>query len=163
MDERERTFLACYESTADSLLRHAYYKVSDREVAKDIVQESFMRTWDHLAKGKSIENMKAFVFHIANNLVIDYYRKKKTLSLDALAEDGFEPHHEDDAIIVSVETEQVFKMVEKLEEPYREVIKLRYVSGLSLPEIAAVVQESENAVSVRIHRAIKKLEEKLHL
>ncbi len=78
----EQRFLALYDETADAVYRHCYFRVHDRELAKDMTQEAYARTWNTLAKGGiEIENLKAFLFRIASNLVIDHYRKKKEASL----------------------------------------------------------------------------------
>ena len=50
----ERDFLATYEENANALFRHCLARVRNRELAKDIVQETFTRTWEYLAKSKHI-------------------------------------------------------------------------------------------------------------
>ena len=67
--DKENDFLKVYEDLADPVFRHCYFRLSDREKAKDIVQETFKRFWDSFGKEK-IENHKAFVFKIANNQAI---------------------------------------------------------------------------------------------
>ncbi len=52
-------------------------------------------------------------------------------------------------------------MVQHLPDNYREVIVLRFANNLTITEIAEIIGENENAVSVRIHRALKKLKELL--
>ena len=160
MDPRdtERSFLELYEASADAVFRHLCFKVRDRELARDLTQESFTRAWSYLSEGKKIDNLKAFVFRTANNLVIDYYRKKKEASLDALADAGFDPS--DDAherIVEMVEARQAYTLINDLSDEHREVVILRYASGLSVGEIAKTLGESENTVSVRLHRALAKL------
>jgi RNA polymerase sigma-70 factor (ECF subfamily) len=157
MDPREQAFLDCYESSADAVYRHAYWKTSDPELARDITQESYLRAWNALSEGKQIENLKAFIFRTATNLIIDHYRKKKMLSLDTLAESGFDPGEEDTAVLGTAEAREALAAVAALEEPYRETLLLRYATGLDIREIAAIAGESENAISVRIHRGLEKL------
>lgn len=159
----EKAFLELYEKCADAVFRHCYFRVHDRELAKDLSQEAFTRLWNSLVGGTKIENMKAFLFRTANNLVIDYYRKKKEASLDALAEDGFDPASTDhEHVADQALAREALEAVDRLEDGYREIILMRYVSDLSIGEIAEAVGESENVVSVRIHRAIKKLQKILH-
>lgn len=79
----ERDFLAAYDEHSDALFRHVLIRVRDREVAKDIVQEAFSRTWLYLSEGKKIDYMRAFLYRVANNLIVDGSRKKKSASLDA--------------------------------------------------------------------------------
>lgn len=157
MDPREKRFLDCYESDADAVYRHAYWKTHDAELARDITQESYLRAWNALAEGRQIENLKAFIFRTATNLVIDHYRKKKPLSLDTLAEAGFDPGEDDPAVLGTAEAREALAAVSSLEEPYRGTLLMRFATGLSIAEIAAVEEESENAISVRIHRGLEKL------
>jgi RNA polymerase sigma-70 factor (ECF subfamily) len=159
MDTRtEKRFLALYDASADALLRHCYFKTHDRELAKDLVQESFLRVWRALAAGAAMPNPQAYLYRTANNLVIDHYRRKKALSLDALAESGFDPGGAGTAEVEApARAREALAALAQLEEPYRETMRLRFVAGLSVGEIAAVLEESQNTISVRIHRALERL------
>ena len=161
MDQRaetEQSFLKLYDEFAGPIFRHCYFRVSSREVAEDLTQDSFMRIWNYIAKGQIVDNQKAFLYKITGNLIIDYYRKKKEASLDVLSEAGFDPAGEDEnATLNYAECQHVIGAVKKLESPYREAISMRYIDGFSLGDIAEVVGETENVVSVRIHRGIEKL------
>jgi RNA polymerase sigma-70 factor (ECF subfamily) len=93
----EKMFFELYENEADAIFRFVFFKVNDREIALDITQESFVRTWEYLSKGKMIANKRAFLYRVAGNRVIDHYRKHKGLSLDALKESGFDVPDEQQA------------------------------------------------------------------
>ena len=80
----ESAYLAAFEENADALFRHASYRVSDRERARDLTQDTFLKTWDYLSGGGEIRNFKSFLYRTMHNLIIDEYRKKKSSSLDAL-------------------------------------------------------------------------------
>jgi RNA polymerase sigma-70 factor (ECF subfamily) len=158
-----KEFLEIYDQLADPLFRHCLYKVSNREKALDLVQESFSRTWEYLAGGKKVKSLKSFIYRVANNLIIDEYRKKKTDSLDALFEEGFDPHDESiPHVSLSAEARIAVEGLKNLPEQYREIMELRYVADLSIGEIADVLRESENNVSVRLTRGMQKLRELLH-
>jgi RNA polymerase sigma-70 factor, ECF subfamily len=158
--DTEKAFLKLYDDFAEPLFRHCYFRVSSRELAEDLMQESFLRVWTYLAEGNTLDNPKAFLYRIAGNLIIDHYRRKKEASLETLAEDGFDPIGEDaDSILGYASGKQAISLLEKLEPQYREILTLRYVSDLSIADIAEVIDQSENVVSVRIHRGIQKLKE----
>lgn len=158
-------FIALYDEMADQLFRHCFFKVSNRELALDLVQETFARTWEYLAAGKEVNNVKGFLFKVANNLIIDEYRKKKVVSLETLQEQsGFDaPVQDHKKTIFNVEVDTILQHINKLDDKYREVIIMRYVNDYSPKEIAKILGESENAVSVRINRGIKKVQEMLNL
>ena len=158
-------FIALYDQMSDQLFRHCFFKVSNRELALDLVQEAFTRTWEYIAAGKEISNTKGFLFKVANNLIIDEYRKKKVVSLEALQEQsGFDaPVQDHNRTIFNVEVDTILTHINKLDEKYKEVILMRYVNDFSPKEIAGILGESENAVSVRINRGLKKVQEMLNL
>lgn len=152
--DRENDFLKTYEDLADPVFRHCYFRLSDREKAKDIVQETFKRFWECLEKEK-IENTKAFIFKIANNLIVDSYRKKKEESLDMLMESGFDVGSDDhETILNSVMGRELMSMLDKLSDTYRDLIVMRYIDDMPVYEIASITGLNKSAVSVRIHRGL---------
>lgn len=154
----EQQFLASYDEVADPLFRYCYFRVGDRERAKDLVQESFAKTWQYLCQGNHIDNLKAFLFRVARNAIIDYSRRKKETSLDLMMETGFDvPSEERDRIVAIAEGKRVIKLLERLDQKYREVILFRYIDDLTPKEIAAITGEQENTVSVRIHRGMQQV------
>lgn len=161
-DKITQEFIEGYDQYADGVFRYCFFKLSNRESAKDIVQETFVKTWQYIREGKDIGNLKAFLYKVARNLVIDEYRKQKTGSLDDLQEGGFDVATKED-MTVSTEVDIVFEAVEKLEPHYREVIVMRFVHDLSPKEIADILGENENAVSVRLNRAVKKTQDLLQI
>lgn len=157
--EREQEFLAAYEEHADALFRHCLIRVRDREIAHDLVQEAYSRTWLYMSEGKKIDYLRAFLYRIANNLIVDLSRKKKASSLDAMMDDdGFEP--QDESIREPMDTPAIrdaLAHLKSLDEIYRTAITMRYMDEMSPREIAAALGVSENVVSVRIHRGIERL------
>src|SRR5690606_10304958 len=117
------------------------------------------RLWNYLRTGeREIDNVRAFLYKIARNLIIDEYRKKNTFSLDALRDGGFDVRidgHKD--IELEVNAREVVDAMHELDDLYREVALLRFVEGFQPKEIAEVLSLSENVVSVRLNRAVKKL------
>ena len=151
-------FLAVYEASADGIFRFCLFRVFDREKARDLTQEAFMRTWRVLSAGKEIENLKAFVYKVARNLIIDDSRKKKEISLEQLLEKNANlPISFEENMANKVDGKMVLSTLEQLEPHYREVIILRFVEELTPSEIATVLGETPNAVSLRLNRAIKEL------
>ncbi len=86
----EDKFIKAFDAYADGIFRYCFFRVFNRERAKDLVQDTFMRAWEYAAKGNKIENLKAFLYKIAHNVVIDESRKVKEYSLDALLSEGFD-------------------------------------------------------------------------
>jgi RNA polymerase sigma-70 factor (ECF subfamily) len=157
---KEDHFVKEYERLSDPVFRFCLFKVSNRDVALDITQETFTKTWEYIEAGHTIENMKAFLYRTAGNLVIDYHRKKKAVSLDSLQENGFDIGvMTNEKNEIAFDTEVVLKVVATLDEKYRDVVLLRYAEDMSVKDIAEMFGETENTISVRIHRALEKVKE----
>lgn len=166
MDQEALTahFVKAYDQYADELYRYCLYKVSDRERAVDLVQDTFIRYWQALRKDPDISHPRALLFTIARNRVTDWYRKKKEDSLDVLQSEGIEfAGYTGAEIERDAEYAKVLVAINELDEPSREALLLRYMEGWSPSEIAAINDESANAVSVRLNRAIKKLQDRLRI
>jgi|CXWK01.1.fsa_nt_gi RNA polymerase sigma-70 factor (ECF subfamily) len=154
----EQHFLKVYKENADAIFRFCYLRLSDREIARDVAQDTFMKVWQHAHKGEKIDNLRAFMFTTARNLIIDNYRKKKASSLDALMEEGFDVGVEiSESVVDAFDGERAMALLATIPEKYRDAIYLQYVEGLSVKEIAEITGETENNISVRIHRGLQKL------
>lgn len=155
---------AAFGEHADDVLRFCRRRISDREAAKDLTQESFARLWAALSRGEDIRNPRAYLFTVAGNLAKNHLRDRKpTASLETLREEGFDVGDPDADAARTPSEESTFRFVSKtLGEPDGTIVGLRFVSGLPVSEIAAALGMSRVGVSVRIHRAIKKLRTHFH-
>lgn len=157
-----------YEKEADAVFRYCLIRTSSRETALDISQEAFMRFWDALVQHKPVSNDRAFLFTIVRNLIIDWYRKKKSVSLEALGESGDREERDvldtlvledagQDKEELNAEGRYVIEKIKELDPQYQQILYLRFVEDMKPKEIAEIMGESVNVVSVRITRAIEKL------
>lgn len=171
MGDFERQFADAFERHSDELFRHAAMRIADRERALELTQECFLRAWDYASRGQEIRELRPFLYRTLKNLIIDEYRKHKTQSLESMVEmtetqevEAILPADETNTLEAAMERHEgarALREMQKLPELYREALILRYVDGLSPQEIAQTIDESENVVSVRIHRGLKKLKEML--
>ena len=163
-DRLKAGFTKAYDEYADAIFRHCYFRLSDRERAKELMQETFIRTWDYMLKrNERIENLRAFLYKTANNLVIDEYRKARgNQSLETMEENGFQPGSNEsvtDEVNVKLDSERVLKVIKEVDIKYRQAVIMRYIDDLSPKEMAKITGESQNNISVRINRGIKQLRE----
>ncbi len=172
--DKEEEFREVFEKHSDELFRHCHLRLSDRERAVELTQETFLRAWEYVSKGNVVKNYRPFLYRILNNLVVDEYRKKKSQSLDALLEDeetvvsieGEFLRDESDALeaaMIRFDAAHAIEALKKLPQQYQVVLIMRYVDGFSSTEIAAYMKEKENAIAVRIHRGLRKLRDMLEL
>lgn len=159
-------FETIYESDSDAIFRFCLIRVSDREQALDITQEVFVRLWQTLGKGEELSNHRAFIFKVAHNLVIDWYRKKKSLSLEKIIESKEDQDYEfpDETTLDNLDLEPEGRfLLEKIKElpgGEKNPAYLRFVEDLTPGEIAKILGISVNAASVRVNRALLELRKK---
>jgi len=151
-------FLKAYEDYSDAIFRFCYVRVRQRDLALDITQETFIKTWEYLRADKEIWNLRAFLYQVARNLIIDYSRKKKEPSLDHLMDQGFDaPADDNHQLYNALDVKYLMRIIQNMDEKYCDVILMRYVDELSIKGIADIIGESENVVSVRIHRGLQQV------
>lgn len=158
-------FTATYDLYADALFRFAYFAVHDREVAKDLVADTFSKVWEYLSRGNKVENIRALCYRTLRNLIVDHWRKHKSMSLDELLEAGYDPVGIDGRVVEEEQSDYVElrRAIATLPASFQEVILLRYVEGYSPKEIAELLGISSSLVSVRLFRGQKLLSQHLRI
>ncbi len=137
---------------------HAFFKMQDRAKSQDMVQATFTKTWVYLIKKGEIATMKAFLYHVLNNLIIDEYRKRKTTSLEILAEKGFEPSSKDFGRLFDIlDGKAAFLLIGRLPRKYQNVMSMKYMQDLSAQEISSITGQTKNSVAVQTSRGLHKL------
>lgn len=157
----EKKFIDAYNAYGDALFRFCFFRVFDRELAKELAQETFMKVWAYARRGNDIKNLRAFLYTTARHLIIDEARKRNNIKTERI--ENYEnalPVPERQTI--NADARICHDSLKKLDEPYREAVALRFIDGFSPKEISRIIGESENVVSVRIHRGILKLRTLLH-
>ncbi len=140
---------------------HAYYRLSNRQVSEDLVQDAFVKTWRYLLKGGEVATMKSFLYHVVDNLIIDQYRKHKTSSLDLILDTGVEFAAPDERIADVLDGKAAMLMIAQLPLMYKNIMTMKYIQQLTVKEMATATGYSENTIAVQAHRGLLKLK-KLH-
>ena len=161
MSQLAKEFGKIYDKYIEKIYRFVFLKVNSAEVAQDLTSEVFTRGWEAFGQKKcDIRNVQAFLYQIARNLVIDHYRQKgraQLVSTDyapTIADTA--PSLEETAMLKS-EVNNVKAALANIKNEYREVITWYYLDEFSVPEIARILNKSEDAVRVLIHRALNAL------
>ncbi|PIQ79306.1 hypothetical protein COV81_02500 [Candidatus Peregrinibacteria bacterium CG11_big_fil_rev_8_21_14_0_20_41_10] len=158
----QKAFSELYDHLADKVYRYIYFKIKGSEV-EDLVELTFLKAWE--GRG-SFDNDKSsfstWIFTIARNVVIDYYRsQKETIDLadvaDVIASDKLDSPKE--ATEKELDKENLSVALQQLDEPYREIIVLRYLEDFAYEEIAEMLDKSEGSVRVLNFRGLKKLKQ----
>ncbi|TSC77033.1 MAG: RNA polymerase sigma-70 factor, ECF subfamily [Parcubacteria group bacterium Gr01-1014_31] len=154
----EQAFIQAYDQYADAIYRHCYFRVLDREKARDLMQEAFTRTWSYLADGNEVDNLRAFLYRVANNLIIDQSRKRPTVSLDEIRERGVElGKTSPEDIGKRLDLQVVAKALQQIDPPCRDLLILRYLDGMPPRDIAKTCHLPISRVYVQLHRGRQQL------
>ena len=148
----------------------AYYIVQDRELAQDIVQETFLKAFQNMHTVKDGEKLGAWLAAIATRTAIDYLRKIKKWN-DVATEDHIIDEHlsklEDYHSTVETIVEKKFlknillQEIDELKPEHKQVLILAYLHDMRYEEIAEALDIKVTMVKTRIHRAKLKLREAL--
>jgi RNA polymerase sigma-70 factor (ECF subfamily) len=158
--KRSEAILAdLYEEYYDKIAHYAYVRIGDKAEAEDIAGEVFLKALESL---KSYEErgipMQAWLFRIAHNLVVDYFRKtakRKTVPIDTVQIEA-----DDDPVTTAernIEFERVNKAMEQLTQEQREVLGLRFLGGLTSKEAGQILNKRDGAVREMQRAAMEKL------
>jgi RNA polymerase sigma-70 factor (ECF subfamily) len=150
---------------------YVFSRISQRELAEDLAQETFVRAFVALGDLKNASAFSAWVLSIAHNVCIDHLRSKsRTVSLETHSEKDSQGEIllEDrrgrpvvERIAQEELRERILAAIDALGEEYRATLLLRHVHGLSCEEIAESLGVSLGTVTSRLSRAHRMLREKL--
>lgn len=160
-------FMEAYDKYVDDIYRFVFFKISNQEEAEDLTSQVFLKVWNYIQTNsiKDYKTLKAFLYRVARNLVIDHYRKnsgKQELSLsDEETRIDVVDEKEDLTAMAELkdDMEVVRKNLDKLKSEYKEVIVMRFINELEISEIAIVLEKTKGNVRVLIYRALKALRE----
>jgi RNA polymerase sigma-70 factor (ECF subfamily) len=159
----ERLVLAYY----DFVYHLAYTFLGDPDEAEDAAQETFMQATLHIEQYECGTNLKSWIAKITINTCRMKYRKQKArqrlenfLKRLTIQTTHSQPSPEEHTI-TGEQRRLLQQAVDALDEKHRLPVLLRYVHGLSVPEIAQALSEKEGTVHSRLHYAHRKLRDRL--
>lgn len=138
----------CVDSHADGVYRFVLKHIKDKDVAKDIVQDSFEKMWRRIDTIDATKS-KTYLFTTAYHTLVDYTRKDAKQA--KFNEVDFNQHSHNKQY--SDLKEVLNKGLEQLPEIQKTVLLLRDYEGYDYAEIGAITQLSESQVKVYIFRA----------
>jgi len=137
------------------LFNYIYRIVYNRNDAEDILEETFIKIFKNIEKIDFKGNFKSFIFKIARNSCIDFFRKRKNIFpfMDEIYE-------REDKFYERMELKgKIERALSFLQKDEREIIILKYMENFKIKEIAEILDIPENTVKTKIFRGLKKLRE----
>jgi len=148
----------CVELFSDNIFRFALKSVRDVNTANDIVQDTYMRLWQHVSD-VDFDRVKSYLFRISHNLMIDHFRKnKRNADFETVDQNKYSFLDE-----YSDLKEQLEKAINTLPQIQKTVLMLRDFEGYAYDEIGEITGLTKAQVKVYIYRGRKNLKNYLVL
>lgn len=157
LSERESAFVALHRDCYPRVFRFVRRRVEDAQVAEELAADVFRVAWQRWDEGAAAE--PAWLFAVARNLLGNAYRSHQRQV--ALQERLRESAAADDGSWDAGSNELVEVTLESLREKDRDILQLAYWDGLTIAEIAVVLECGESAAKVRLHRAREAFRKKM--
>lgn len=163
---KREAFDTLYLRYVGAINRFIYYRVSNAVDVDDLTANVFWRVWEYAIKnkGKEIKNFRALLYKITRNEIANFYRAQGRIPQIVELDDPEEyseiaDAHEDifKKQLSAQDVEYLIECVQKLPEPYREIVALRYFEELEIKEIADIIEKTLGNTNVLIHRGKKAL------
>jgi RNA polymerase sigma-70 factor (ECF subfamily) len=157
-------FAQLYDAYVERVYRYILFRVSEAETTEDLVSQVFLKAWQNLERYKSGSSpFIAWLYTIARNLVIDYYRAKKDMlpleDARAMPSDMQSPHEE---VETRFDLEAMRDGLQALTGDQQQVLILKYIAGLPNENIAKVMNKQEGTIRGLQMRALQTLSKYMH-
>lgn len=153
-------FAKLYDILINPIYRYVYFKVNSND-AEDLVETVFLKVWENIRQySPKKKSFAAWVFKIAHNLVVDYYRGLTDKSVDGLSFDIPDQTREHNPIKTTqrlLDSELLKIALSKINSKYRDIIVYKFINELSNQEVAEILGKSEGSLRILQFRALKAL------
>lgn len=153
-----------YDQHQNAVFRYLWARLGQRPLAEDLTGEVFLRMLKALPNYRPTAPFRAWLYRIARNLLVDHYRKHGQAAQVPLETAEARPTSEADLLTVAEHTLTITHLqtaLSQIDEVQREVVTLRFLSGLSLQETAAALEKTEAAIKALQHRGLAALRQAL--
>jgi len=156
----KEAFGKLYRKYLGTIYRYIFFRVNqDRPQAEDLTEMVFFKSWEKLDKfNEHGPGFRAWIYTIAHNLVIDYYRESKLqVELNEAIPD--ESQNIEEKVFQDLENKNLMEAIKQLSEEQREVIIMKFIERLSNKEISRILNKNEVAIRALQYRALKNLKQ----
>ncbi len=161
----------------NELFRFCYHYLRDIEMAKEAVQEVFLRLYIARDRYDTEKNLKPWILCIARNLCLNELKRQKLVHFETF-EGYIENQHREnkeenegidapktltpfEQLVINEKQKVLWEELNNLPEDAREIVVLRYFERLHAKEIAEIMGSTEGAIRTRLHRVLRYLKERL--
>jgi len=158
----KEAFGKLYLKHLDSIFRYIFFRVNqDSQQAEDLTEIVFFKTWEKLESfDEQGVGFRAWIYKIAHNTVIDYYREsKQNVQLNEAIPD--ESQNVEEKVLQESESKNLLRAIKQLSEEQQEVITMKFIEGMSNKEISKILNKNKDAIRALQYRALKVLKQLL--
>ncbi|MGJ3235271.1 sigma-70 family RNA polymerase sigma factor [Marivirga sp.] len=160
MNEECKAVFPIYLEFKDEIQHHILKKVKSKEIAEDLTSQLALKLYGMCEKLQDVKNLRAWLYRVASNVVMDYFRDEQKKINQPLAESFSE---EEDQEFVNIAAENcVLKLLEQLPDKYREAVRMSDLEGVNQKEIAEKLNISYSAAKMRVQRGRESLKSKFY-
>ena len=150
-----------YDLYAPKIQSFIYHRTSDPLVTEDLTGQVFLRMLEAMQGGKGWRtSFSGWIYRIAHNLVVDYYRKRSQATYTNIEDAPHIPASNSDpykATAARLESDALLRAINQLTEEQAQVITLRFLEGYNISEVAEIMGKSEGAVKALQFRGMATL------
>lgn len=153
------SFELIYSKYLTPIYRYFVIRTSDKNLSQDLAHSVFIKAWENSQKISDLEKILPWLFTIAKNTLIDYWRKKKEIpvgDIEFLENVGDKRDVEDDHDY-GEKLKKIRKSLLKLSDDQRELVTLKFFEELTNDEICSVTGKSPAAVRALQYRSLTSL------
>ncbi len=147
-----------FDHFAPQIYRFFMVRIFNRDIAEDLIQNVFLKVTHKLHTFDThLGSFSSWIWQIARNTLIDYFREKKHIVFSDLPSEGENFINEKDDPSHEIRYRELMEIVQKLTGEEQEVFSLHHLSNLSYKEMGTRMQKSEGSLRVLVHRINQKL------
>ncbi len=155
-----QNFSEIYEKYVNKIFRYFATRTADKQLAEDLTSDTFFKALNNFDKYKNdLGTFSSWLFRIGHNLMIDYFRKKKTDPLEDFDQMPSKEKLEEETHVKLI-AEEIYKLLADFDKEEKEIFLLKITSQLKFKEIAEITGKSENTIKTKYFRTLKKLKGK---
>jgi len=153
-----------YREYITPIYRYFIVRTQNKHIAEDLTHTVFIKAWENKESLKDISGVLVWLYTIARNTQIDYWRKKKEVFMEdvSIVENNSDDSSLEDLIDIKEDINNVKEAMKDLSDEQKEVITLKFFEGFSNKEIEKVMKKSPTAIRALQYRAFKEIKEVIH-
>lgn len=150
-----------YDQYAPAIYRYLLSRLGNVDEANDVTSQTFLKAVEIFPRYNHRGYFSAWLFSIALSKCVDHVRRNRR-KIEKLQENMIDSQPDPLAIVMDIERKAVLmRCIRSLKPEEQELLRLRYVAGLSFVEMADLLKKHDDAVKKRMYRLLERLQKQM--